>query len=120
MQAEGIPGISARVQDGSVSITPDKLADQAIERTGGTLAARARPSVVLALLEERLLRLENEATCDLPQPYKYHRLVDQDYYMTTVLDLNEYANSGLKVGDVVTVELRKSTERRLNFAQTAE
>jgi hypothetical protein len=78
------------------------------------------PSVVLTLLEERLLRLENEATCDLPQPYKYHRLVDQDYYMTTVLDLNEYASSGLKVGDTVTVELRKSTTRKLNFARTAE
>jgi hypothetical protein len=32
-------------------------------------------------------------------PYKYHRLADQDYYMTTVVDLNEYASSGLKVGD---------------------
>ena len=78
------------------------------------------PSVVLTLLEERLLRLESEATCDLPQPFKYHRLVDQDYYMTTVLDLNEYANSGLKVGDVVTVELRKLTARRLGLARTAE
>jgi hypothetical protein len=40
--------------------------------------------------------------------------------MTTVLNLNEYASSGLKVGDMVTVELKKSTKRKLNFARTAE
>jgi hypothetical protein len=78
------------------------------------------PNVVLTLVEERMVRLEDENRCDLPYPYRYQRYIDQDYCTTTVVDLNEYASSGLKVGDMVTVELKKSTERKLGFSRSAE
>ena len=78
------------------------------------------PNVVLTLVEERLIRLEDEARCDLPYPYRYRRLIDPDDCVTTVVDLNEYASSGLKVGNTVTVELKKSVERKLDFARPAE
>lgn len=76
--------------------------------------------MVFTLVEERLIRLEDEARCDLPYPYRYRRLIDPDGCMTIVVDLNEYASSGLKVGDMVTVELKKSAERKLDFVRPAE
>lgn len=78
------------------------------------------PNVVLTLVEERIVRLEDESRCDIPYPYRYQRFIDPDYCTTTVVDLNEYASSGLKVGDMVTVELKKSTDRKLDFARPAE
>ena len=78
------------------------------------------PNVVFTLVEERIIRLEEESQCDLPYPHRYHRHIDQDYCMNAVVDLNEYASSGLKVGDMVTVELKKSKERKLDFARPAE
>lgn len=78
------------------------------------------PNVVLTLAEERVLRLEDESRCDLPYPYRHQRFIDQDYCTTAVVDLKEYASSGLKVGDMVTVELKESTDRKLDFARPAE
>ena len=76
------------------------------------------PNVVLTLVEERIIRLEEESQCELPHPHRYHRHVDLDC-MNAAVDLNGYASSGLKVGDMVTVEL-KSKERKLDFVRTAE
>lgn len=46
---------------------------------------------------------------------------DQDYSMTTVIDLNEYSNSGLRVGDKVEVMVRKWKDRGgLEFGQQME
>ena len=78
------------------------------------------PNVVLTLVEERIIRIDEESQCDLPYPHRYNRHFDQDYCMNAVVDLNEYASSGLKVGDMVTVELKKSKERRFEFARPAE
>ena len=78
------------------------------------------PNVVLTLVEGRIVRLEKGGQCDLLYPHRYHHHSDQDCCMNSVADLNEYASSGLKVGDMVTVELRKSKERKLDFARPAE